>query len=501
MKLPALDLVRTEIASRDLHSFIKQSWQAIDPSPFMDNWHLGVISEHLEAVATGQIRNLLINIPPRHMKSIGACVAFPAWVWQRPHRSSLQGPQVRFLFSSYAQTLSTRDSVKCRRLIESAWYQDRWGERFQLTSDQNTKTRFENDQGGYRIATSVEGVATGDGGDIICIDDPHNANEVESETTREGVISWWRETMSTRLNDKQTGAYIVIMQRLNERDLAGHILVNNTDKEWVHLCLPARYERNHPFVYGPDPRTRDGEPLWKNRFPDSALKSLEKSLGSYAVAGQMQQRPAPREGGMIKRQWFQFVHAVPAGARRVRGWDFAGTDELQSDDPDYTSSARVSYDREGVFYLDDVTYQREQGLQVEISLRNIASQDGKKTEIYIPQDPAQAGKYQAVQFVRRLAGFLIHKVPYSGTSSGKTARASVWAVQAEAGNFKIVVPPGTDVLPEWVERFLESACNFPNARHDDDIDAVSMAVEGLLTKRPVHAVKPTTTELVSPFSE
>ena len=169
---------------------MRQAWHVIEPStPFVPGWHIDAIIEHLEAVTRGQIRNLLINVPPRHMKSLLVSVFWPAWEW-------IQHPERRWLYSSYAASLSIRDSVKCRRLIESPWYQSRWGDRFALTSDQNTKTRFDNNRSGYRIATSVGGAVTGEGGDRIVCDDPHNVDEVESDSVRKATIDWWDVAMS-----------------------------------------------------------------------------------------------------------------------------------------------------------------------------------------------------------------------------------------------------------------------------------------------------------------
>ena len=169
---------------RSLREFTKNSWEAIEPGrEFQDNWHIDAISDHLQAVVEGDIKRLIINVPPRHMKSISVAVALPAWTW------TIQ-PSKQFLYASYAGSLSIRDSVKCRRLIDSRWYQNHFGETFKLTGDQNQKQRFENDKTGYRIATSVGGALTGDGGDIVVIDDPHNSIEADSSAVREGVLEW-----------------------------------------------------------------------------------------------------------------------------------------------------------------------------------------------------------------------------------------------------------------------------------------------------------------------
>lgn len=177
--------MRAEKYRRSLREFTKASWPTIEPGvPFKNNWHIDAVSDHLQAVVEGDIKRLIINVPPRHMKSISVAVALPAWTWaHQPHK--------KFLYASYASSLSIRDSTKCRRLIDSPWYQAHFGDKFNLTDDQNQKQRFENDKTGYRIATSVGGALTGDGGDIICIDDPHNSVEADSSKVREGVLDWW----------------------------------------------------------------------------------------------------------------------------------------------------------------------------------------------------------------------------------------------------------------------------------------------------------------------
>jgi hypothetical protein len=207
------------------------------------------------------------------MKSLSTAVILPAWAWTRD-------PSMKFMYASYAASLSIRDSVKCRRLIDSLWYKAHFGDKFRLTDDQNQKQRFENDKTGYRIATSVGGALTGDGGDIICIDDPHNSVEADSSKVREGVLEWWDQAMQTRLNDPKTGAFVIIMQRLNEQDLTGHILANQLEGEWDHLMLPARYEVGAPnpmrsSLGFTDPRTQEGELLWPDRMDEKTLKTLE----------------------------------------------------------------------------------------------------------------------------------------------------------------------------------------------------------------------------------
>jgi len=279
--------------SASLPVFIQGAWHVVEPKTvYTPGWHIDAISEKLEAASAGEIQRLLINIPPRHMKSLAVSVFWPVWLWTH-------NPEMRFLTASYGDDLATRDAVKSRRLIQSGWFTSRFSGVFQLTGDQNQKTRYENDKTGYRVSTSVGGGATGEGGDVIIIDDPHKATEVTSDVLRRRVLDWHGETISSRFNDPMTGVEVVIMQRLHEQDLTGHLLDQGG---WEHLCLPAEYEPKHPFVWPDDPRKNADDLLWPDRFGPPAMRRLKAEMGSqYVIAGQLQQRPAPREGAMLKR--------------------------------------------------------------------------------------------------------------------------------------------------------------------------------------------------------
>lgn len=459
-----LEALQYDLAEESLEDFIRIGWAYIDPAEFVPNWHIGAVAEHLQAVANGEIKRLIINEPPRHMKSLEVSVAFPAWVWAQKKRSKLTGPGVGFLSTSYAQSLSVRDNLKCRRLIESPWYQRGWSDRFRLTSDQNTKIRFDNNQGGYRLASSVDGTATGDGGDIIIIDDPISAKDALSPTVRNAANEWFDNTMSTRLNDPKAGAYIIIMQRLHEDDLVGHLL-DQSGEDWTVLCLPARYEPDHPHAWSADPRTKPGQLLWPARMGEKEVSALETSLGSYGAAGQLQQRPAPREGGMFKRRWFEVVDAPPADLRSVRAWDLAGTIAGAGSDPDWTVGVKIGRSIDGFLYLLDVVRFRGSPAEVERTIRNTADQDGKACSVRLPQDPGQAGKAQVSALTRLLSGFIVSAVPPTGS---KETRAMPFAAQCEAGNVKVV-------KAAWNETFFDEIEVFPSGKHDDQVDAAADA--------------------------
>jgi len=216
-----------------LLSFVEGAWPSLDPSPFQPCWAIDAVCDHLQAVTEGQIRKLLINVMPRSGKTNVSSVCFPAWTWARSEQSYLSGPQVRFLCGSYNDDLSLQNSTKHRRLLLSPWYQKRWGKRFKITLDQNTKSRFDTSEGGSRISTSACGSLLGIGGDIILIDDPHNL-QVESQAERLQALNWWKEISTTRLNDPKNSSLVVVMQRLHEEDVSGAILSSEWSADWTH---------------------------------------------------------------------------------------------------------------------------------------------------------------------------------------------------------------------------------------------------------------------------
>lgn len=480
-----------------LLDFTTAMWSCVEPGPFQSNWHIEAICDHLEAVADRQIKHgLLINVPPRHMKSLGANVFFPAWVWsQNPNpeggalfpfqvqRNSWRGPGVKFMHLSYEGQLATRDGVKCRRVVTSPRYQRLWGQRVRLQADQNRKTRFDNLAGGYRLSTSEGGAVTGEGADIIVFDDPHNVKKINggSDVSLEATLRFWDEAMPTRLNDQEHGVFIVIMQRVHERDLSGHILAK--EKGWTHLCLPATREANHPFPMRTsvkrkstgeiwvDPR-QVGEVLWPARFPIEVLQRIAKdeNMTSHMAAGQLQQRPTAREGGLFKRDWFANpIKLAPEGLRKCRAWDLAATADARGD-PDFTVGLLMGFDPQSeVYYVLDVVRGRWSPAAIENRIKSTALCDGEETKIRIPQDPGSAGKFQANHFAGQLRGYAVITEPETGD---KATRASPFASQGEHGFVRLVAG-------DWNGPFVDELCAFPNGAHDDQVDAASAAFRAL----------------------
>jgi len=284
-------------AEKSLYRFLKQSWHVIEPATlFVPCRNIELMAEHLEAVTAGSIQNLLLLVPPGSLKSTTVCVAWQAWEW-------IKNPWTRWLFSSYSLRLAERDSERFGDLVRSRWYQQRWGDRFKITTD--AKIELKNDKKGWREVTSVAGSTTGTHADRLCCDDPHNLKEVESETIREGTIRWHDQAWYNRVNDEKKSTRVVIGQRTHPKDLLGHL---REQGDYVVLCLPEEYDakisRCWPGAKLQDNR-KDGELLRPDRFDETAVIGAKKRLGSAGYAAQHQQNPRPREGGLVKEAWIR----------------------------------------------------------------------------------------------------------------------------------------------------------------------------------------------------
>lgn len=481
-----LQLVENEqlrrLAESSLYEFVRQAWSVIEPGvPFIDGWHLRIICEHLEAISTGDLRRLLINIPPRHAKSTIVSVCWPCWEW-------IARPYEKYLCASYSGILSTRDNVKARRLLTSPWYQMNWGDRFALTSDQNQKTRFENNQTGYRIATSVGGTATGEGGSRLLLDDPHGAQAAQSEAMRETDLEWFDMVWSTRLNNPKKDAMVTIMQRLHESDVSGRIMELGG---WEHVCLPAEWEGKPRtsiiFPEGYDPRSKKGELLWPERFGETELTRLKQQLGEYGTAGQLQQEPVPSGGGLLKVDCFKkWPHdeKMPVFEYVLQSYDCAFT-EKTTGDPTANSTWAV-FTKGGIrqamlvdAWDDHLSYPdlRQKAIEEWHSVYGADSsakpaRKGRKPDRVLVE--AKASGQSLLQDLR------LAKVPAIGYNPGnadKVSRAHQAAPTLELGILWIPESrknPGQFV--SWAQPFLKQLAKFPVADHDDYVDTFSQAI-------------------------
>ena len=473
-------------AEQSLYEFIRQAWDVLEPGQdFIPGWHLEALALHLESLAKpgGPIKNLMVNVPPGTMKSL-ALVFFSAWLWGPANL-----PETRILAFSYGGDLATRDNQKVRNVIESDWYQRRWGHRFKLVGDQNQKTKFENDKRGWRQCSSVGGKGTGEHPDILIIDDPHKARDSKGKlTTRETdaertkVLEWYSNTITTR--GKIRGARrVLVMQRLHEEDLCGYILNRPESIDWTCIVLPMRAEPERmattPLGWN-DPRDA-GDLLWPGGYSEIKTASLEQELGSALAAGQLQQRPTKAGGEMFKRGWFRIVPACPTEARRVRYWDKAST----AGGGAFTVGVLMAQ-AAGQYYIENVIRQQlgfdERNKLMLQTAQLDAAKYGNTVQIVIEQEPS-AGKETATINTRELTGFPVY---VDRVSKAKEIRPIAYAAQAEAGNVAIVAGA-------WNEAFLDEHEVFPMGKYLDQVDAAT----GAFTRLAASGWMPTAGPLVA----
>lgn len=439
-----------------LIGFVREAWRVLQPNTvYVHGWHIDAICQHLEAITDGRINRLLINVPPGTMKSLLVSVFWPAWEWTKK-------PGISYLTTSYSEGYVKRDSRRMRDLVESEWYQSLWGDTVRLS--RKAEISFENTARGAREGKPFASL-TGGRGDRVIIDDPHSTETAESPAERENTIRIFRESVPTRLNDPVKSAIVVIMQRLHESDVSGQIIALKLGYE--HLMLPMEFEpdrASETTIGFTDPRTYEGELLFPERFPREAVERDKVPMGSYAVAGQFQQRPAPREGRMFKRHWFEgrTVAAAPADTQWVRRWDLAAT---QSKTAARTAGIKLGRGGDGRFYVGHVIKTQEEGAAIRRLIKSTAETDGRGVEISLPQDPGQAGKVQAQDMIAMLAGYVARAQTETGD---KVTRAEPFAAQCEAGNVYLV-------HGDWNESYLDELCVFPSGTFKDQTDASSGA--------------------------
>jgi predicted phage terminase large subunit-like protein len=472
MHLSDLDLqiIEREHCKRSLAEFAKRAWRVLEPASELKwGWALDAICDHLEAVTSGDIRRLLMNVPPGSMKSLLTGVIWPAWEW-----GPLDRQELRYLGTAHMQDLAVRDNLKCRRLIQSQWYQALWP--VQITGDQNAKTKFENVRTGFREAMAFESM-TGSRGDRILIDDPHSVDDANSPAKLKRGITTFREALPSRVNNDQS-AIVIIMQRLNEGDVSAVALELGYD----HLCIPMRYEPTHAkttSIGWTDPRQHEGELMFADRFPEHQVQELEKSLGTYAVAGQLQQRPSPLGGGIFRDEWWRYLEAAPPIQWRAI---YADTAQKTKEQNDYSVFQSWGYSVTGQAVMLDMMRGKWEAPELEAMAR------------------AFWAKHKAVQTQGTLRSFNVEDkvsgtgliqtlkregIPIIGIKRNvdKITRAFDAAPLIESGNVIIMrdVPHLTD--------FVAEASTFPNAAHDDMVDTAMSAISDMLQASIAPAIR------------
>lgn len=463
--------VEREYCKRSLANFAKRAWHILEPGTDLKwGWCLDSICEHLEAVSRGEIKRLLINVPPGTMKSLLTSVIWPAWEW-----GAINKPHMRFLGTAHKQDLAVRDSTKCRRLIQSAWYQNLWP--IELTGDQNAKTKFENSNTGFREAMAF-GSMTGSRGDRVILDDPHSVDDANSPVKLRSDVITFREALPSRVNNDKS-AIVIIMQRLAVGDVSDVAIELGYD----HLCIPMRYEigRSVNVVGISDPRKEDGELMFPSRFSESDVSMLEVSLGTYAYAGQLQQRPTPRGGGIIKTEWFNRYDKLPDIEYRCI---YVDTAQKTSEIHDYSVFECWGKGKDGKIYLIDLI--RGKWEAPELSRR--AKEFWAK---HLSQDTAFLGALRSMKIEDKVSGTgLIQElksksdIPVSGIQRNKDKYTRLLDILTYVENGKVCLPENAPFVNDLVGE-CEAFTPTNTHAHDDQIDPLIDAINDMLATKNI----------------
>lgn len=468
-------------AAASFRDFIAQTWPILNPGVQLEwGWHIDAIADHLMAVSAGQIQNLLITVPPGTTKTTIVSVMWPAWEW-------IHRPWLRWLCAANEDTLSTRDAVSCRRLIESEEYVAAWGDQFHMTTDQNVKTHYENSRRGYRTSTSTGSAVVGKKGDILIVDDPNDAKKVHSVAERRRVHDWWDHGFYNRVNHFKTARRVVIGQRTHKDDLQGHLIESG---EFFELRIPEEFETKRRFVSPigwTDPRQADGELLRPDRFGPEEARKAKRRLGSVGYAQQHQQRGTTPEGLHFKEHWFKPYRLNEASD----GYFFLdGSMALKSDtvnflviDPATGKGSTGDMTAVGVFGVHVPTRRM---LVLEMVSRRMPIAGAVEGDDDLMKLTARMVKQWGCAFVAvESDGFqasVAEKVEDLGVSvrwvshenKGKLTRAQAAIIMAEAGD--IWIPADG---PDWLDPFMEELCSFTGQgtnEVDNQVDTLSYAV-------------------------
>lgn len=447
---PLLFKARDEVLRQHFSHFIAKCFTTIDPSTtYLSNWHIDAVAEYLEATRKSDITRLLINMPPRALKSVCVSVAWPAWLLGHD-------PSIRIMAASYSQQLALRHALDTRLILGTPWF-SRLFPQLTLAQGQNEKHKFVTTQRGFRFATSVGGTATGEGGDVLIVDDPLNPAQAASSIERHHANQWFDQTFATRLNDKSKGRIVVVMQRLHSEDLSAHLLEKGG---WEHLCLPAVAHTKTTLTIGKKTFIREaGDVLHPARENNALLQRAQRELGSFAFAAQYQQAPILCDGGMIEASWLHYSSTMPplaAFERITQSWDTAIKAMAHHD----ASACTTLGEYEGRHYVLDVTHLRAEYPQLKRTICDHAAQ--WQPHAILIEDKASG--QSLLQDLRRESSLpVIARQP----RGDKVTRVAAISPLIESG--LLILPHNAP----WLSDFLQELLNFPHAAHDDQVDALS----------------------------
>jgi predicted phage terminase large subunit-like protein len=460
---------------QDFYSFVRKVFETVSPGDtFSPNWSVEAVTYALEKVASGKTTRLIINIPPRHLKSICASVALPAFVLG-------QDPSKRIICVSYADDLAKKFSNDCRAVMRSNWYRRIFPGTI-TNKSKDTETEVQTTKQGYRLATSVGGSLTGRGGDLIIIDDPIKPQDAQSKAVREKTIQWYENTLLSRLDDKQKGGIVLVMQRLHMDDLTAHLLAKGG---FELLRLPAIAEKTEIIPLGPKrPHIRKvDEVLDPQREPREALDMLRKGMTPLVFSAQYQQRPIPLAGNLVKKAWIKtYRGSVPwePGEYYVTSWDTA---MKSSELSDYSVGTvwQVQENAQKVYLIDVVRgrFEFPELVAAAIKLhRKWGFHERRRYNCLIIED-----KGSGTSLIQALKRERLYVHPHSMKLEGdKIMRLEAQVAQFAAGvvHFPVEAP--------WLDDLMEELLAFPGVKHDDQVDSISQAL-AFITWREAHTIK------------
>jgi predicted phage terminase large subunit-like protein len=451
----------------DFSSFINKVFATINPgTEYENNWHIDLIADYLSAVERGTIKRLIINMPPRALKSVCASVAWPSWILGH-------SPTKRIMIASYTQSLSVKHSLDTRLVLNSEWYQALFPST-RISKKHNLKSKFMTTKHGFRMATSVGSMITGEGGDILVIDDPHNPSHIHSKTRRKSVIDWYEQTFATRLNNKATGAIVLVMQRLHEEDLAGHLLATDING-WTLLKIPIISKQNISYkiennIYS----YKEGEILQETRYNEELIDKITQEMGSINFAAQYLQEPISTTHSILQNTdlvFYENFDQLPDYT--VQSWDTA---IKTSDTSDYSVCTTWGV-IENSYYL--LNMLRAKLSYPELKSKILSMNNRFKSRFILIEDH---GSGQSIIQDLRAEGVHI-LVPIKQKFDKITRFASVVPL-FQSGCVKL--PKSTS----WINTLVQELVTFPNTKHDDIVDSVSQFLRYIKnTKKLDHHIR------------
>jgi len=455
-----------EVIKKDLSVFVQQVFHTLDPqTAYMHNWHIELISDYLMACEKAEIQRLIINVPPGSLKSILVNVAWSAWLLAH-------NPQARILSASHSERLSIKHSVATRDIIKSNWYKSLFP-RTKIRPDQDQKINFHTTLGGYRQAFSVNGSITGEGGNHLIIDDPHDAGKSESEAERTRAVDWVDRAFMSRMRDKKGGCAVVIMQRLNLGDLTGHLMEKGG---WQLLSIPAVAEKKTIIDFGrfkKRPIVREeGDYLHPEREGEEEIFKVRRDIGEYGFSGQYQQRPAPIGGGFFRKEWLMFYTSSVSGTNNYILVDPANTKNKKSD---YTAIWVLGTAKDGNIYVLDV-YRDKYNLDERTNLI-FDLHEKYKPKITAYERYGMQSDIDHIKSIMEYRGYRFNITEVSGKLSKEDrikrlqpyfAENKIWLPKSKIKSSWENKP--VDVIEEFIEQEYKV---FPVGVHDDALDSLS----------------------------